>query len=74
MADAPTKRPQGYEALLRDLKLRVRAARTQAAPDQAIVQGPLAQITWWHNLALLQKVTGLAASRKQSIEDAADDA
>ncbi|MBW1873402.1 MAG: hypothetical protein JRJ19_15135 [Deltaproteobacteria bacterium] len=24
-------------------------------PDRAIVQGPLAQITWYHNLALLEK-------------------
>jgi predicted nuclease of restriction endonuclease-like (RecB) superfamily len=25
-------------------------------PDKAIVQGPLAQITWYHNLALLEKL------------------
>ncbi|MFA5343957.1 MAG: PDDEXK nuclease domain-containing protein [Kiritimatiellia bacterium] len=32
--------------------------RTFAAtwPDRAIVQGPLAQITWYHNLALLEKL------------------
>ncbi len=27
----------------------------EAWPDKAIVQGPLAQITWYHNLALLEK-------------------
>jgi predicted nuclease of restriction endonuclease-like (RecB) superfamily len=26
-------------------------------PDEAIVQGPLAQITWYHNLTLLEKLT-----------------
>ncbi|MEQ8766851.1 MAG: PDDEXK nuclease domain-containing protein [Planctomycetota bacterium] len=119
-ADSLTKRPEGYEDLLRELKERIRVARVQAAlavnrelvllywtigrdilerqerlgwgakvieqlaadlrrefpgskgfssrnlkymrsfaqawPDEAIVQGPLAQITWWHNLALLEKV------------------
>ena len=28
----------------------------EAWPDEAIVQGPLAQITWYHNIALLEKV------------------
>ena len=28
----------------------------QAWPDPEVVQGPLAQITWWHDLALLEKV------------------
>jgi predicted nuclease of restriction endonuclease-like (RecB) superfamily len=28
----------------------------QAWPDRAIVQGPLAQITWYHNIALLEKL------------------
>ena len=28
----------------------------RAWPELAIVQGPLAQLTWWHNLALLEKV------------------
>jgi hypothetical protein len=26
-------------------------------PDRAIVQGPLARITWYHNTALLEKVS-----------------
>ena len=30
----------------------------QAWPDEQIVQGPLAQITWYHNLTLLEKVKG----------------
>src|SRR5262245_7190287 len=25
-------------------------------PDEAIVQGPLAQITWYHNIALMEKL------------------
>ncbi len=28
----------------------------EAWPDEAIVQGPLAQITWYHNIALLEKL------------------
>jgi predicted nuclease of restriction endonuclease-like (RecB) superfamily len=120
MAGSLSKRPEGYEDLLRDLKDRVRAARVQAAlavnrelvllywsigrdilerqdrlgwgakvidqlavdlgkefpeskgfssrnlkymrsfaqawPEPEVVQGPLARITWWHNLALLEKV------------------
>jgi predicted nuclease of restriction endonuclease-like (RecB) superfamily len=28
----------------------------EAWPNQAIVQGPLAQITWYHNIALLEKL------------------
>jgi hypothetical protein len=28
-----------------------------AWPDRAIVQAPLAQITWYHNIALLEKVS-----------------
>ena len=31
-----------------------------AWPDRAIVQGPLAQITWYHNIALLEKVPSKA--------------
>jgi predicted nuclease of restriction endonuclease-like (RecB) superfamily len=120
MAAALSKRPEGYEDFLRDLKDRVHAARVQAAlavnrelvllywsigrgilerqerlgwgakvidqlaadlqkefpgskgfsgrnlkymrsfaqawPNSEVVQGALAQITWWHNLALLEKV------------------
>ena len=28
----------------------------EAWPDEAIVQGPLAQITWYHNIALMEKL------------------
>lgn len=31
-------------------------AFAQAWPDESIVQAPLAQITWYHNLALLEKL------------------
>lgn len=31
-----------------------------AWPDRAIVQAPLAQLTWYHNIALLEKVSGKA--------------
>jgi predicted nuclease of restriction endonuclease-like (RecB) superfamily len=30
----------------------------EAWPDESIVQAPLAQLTWYHNLALLEKVKG----------------
>lgn len=30
----------------------------EAWPDKTIVQGPLAQITWYHNIALLEKLGG----------------
>ncbi len=36
--------------------LRYMRAFAEAWPDEAIVQGALAQITWWHNLALLEKL------------------
>jgi predicted nuclease of restriction endonuclease-like (RecB) superfamily len=32
-------------------------AFSAAWPDRAIVQGPLARITWYHNIALLEKVS-----------------
>lgn len=31
-------------------------AFADAWPDEAIVQAPLAQITWYHNMTLLEKV------------------
>jgi predicted nuclease of restriction endonuclease-like (RecB) superfamily len=37
--------------------LKYMRAFAAAWPDRAIVQEPLAQITWYHNLALLQKLT-----------------
>lgn len=36
--------------------LKYMRAFAEAWPDEAIVQGPLAQITWYHNLALLEKL------------------
>ena len=36
--------------------LKYMRAFADAWPDRAIVQGPLAQITWYHNLALLEKL------------------
>lgn len=36
--------------------LKYMRAFAAAWPDPAIVQGPLAQITWYHNLALLEKL------------------
>ena len=33
-------------------------AFAEAWPDEAIVQGALAQMTWYHNLALLEKLKG----------------
>ncbi len=36
--------------------LKYMRAFAAAWPDRAIVQGPLAQITWYHNLALLEKI------------------
>ena len=38
--------------------LKYMRAFAQAWPDEQIVQGPLAQITWYHNLTLLEKVKG----------------
>jgi predicted nuclease of restriction endonuclease-like (RecB) superfamily len=37
--------------------LKYMRAFSAAWPDRAIVQGPLAQITWYHNIALLEKVS-----------------
>ena len=36
--------------------LKYMRAFAAAWPDEAIVQGPLAQITWYHNIALLKKL------------------
>lgn len=36
--------------------LKYMRAFAETWPDRAIVQGPLAQITWYHNLALLEKL------------------
>ncbi len=36
--------------------LKYMRAFAEAWPDKAIVQGPLAQITWYHNIALLEKL------------------
>ncbi len=36
--------------------LKYMRAFAEAWPDRAIVQGPLAQITWYHNIALLEKL------------------
>jgi predicted nuclease of restriction endonuclease-like (RecB) superfamily len=38
--------------------LKYMGAFTEAWPDQQRVQGPLAQITWYHNLALLESRSG----------------
>jgi predicted nuclease of restriction endonuclease-like (RecB) superfamily len=37
--------------------LKYMRAFTAAWPDRAIVQGPLAQISWYHNVALLEKIS-----------------
>jgi predicted nuclease of restriction endonuclease-like (RecB) superfamily len=37
--------------------LKYMRAFSAAWPDRAIVQAPLAQITWYHNIALLEKVS-----------------
>ena len=37
--------------------LKYMRAFTAAWPDRAIVQGPLAQISWYHNLTLLEKLS-----------------
>ena len=39
--------------------LKYMRAFAEAWPDEAIVQGVLAQLTWYHNIALLEKVLGL---------------
>ncbi len=36
--------------------LKYMRAFAEAWPDRAIVQGPLAQITWYHNIALIEKL------------------
>ena len=36
--------------------LKYMRAFAEAWPDKAIVQGPLAQITWYHNIALIEKL------------------
>ncbi len=36
--------------------LKYMRAFAEAWPDEAIVQGPLAQLTWYHNIAILEKV------------------
>jgi predicted nuclease of restriction endonuclease-like (RecB) superfamily len=38
--------------------LKYMRALAEAWPDEAIVQAPLAQLTWYHNLTLLEKVKG----------------
>jgi predicted nuclease of restriction endonuclease-like (RecB) superfamily len=38
--------------------LKYMRAFAEAWPDEAIVQGALAQITWYHNLALLERLKG----------------
>src|SRR4051794_20302389 len=38
--------------------LKYMRAFAEAWPDEAIVQGALAQITWYHNLALLEELKG----------------
>ncbi len=43
--------------------LKYMRAFAEAWPDEAIVQAPLAQLTWYHNIALLEKV----ASREKRI-------
>jgi len=40
--------------------LKYMRAFSAAWPDRVIVQGPLAQITWYHNIALLEKVSTAA--------------
>jgi predicted nuclease of restriction endonuclease-like (RecB) superfamily len=40
--------------------LKYMRAFSAAWPDRAIVQGPLARITWYHNIALLEKVSAQA--------------
>ncbi|HEY0340110.1 MAG TPA: DUF1016 N-terminal domain-containing protein, partial [Steroidobacteraceae bacterium] len=40
--------------------LKYMRAFSAAWPDRAIVQGPLARITWYHNIALLEKVSARA--------------
>jgi predicted nuclease of restriction endonuclease-like (RecB) superfamily len=36
--------------------LKYMRALAEAWPDEAIVQGPLAQLTWYHNLTILEKL------------------
>lgn len=52
--------------------LKYMRAFAEAWPDEAIVQAPLAQLTWYHNIALLEKV-GTSEERlwyaQQSIEN-----
>ena len=36
--------------------LKYMRAFAEAWPDKAIVQGPLAQVTWYHNIALIEKL------------------
>lgn len=61
--------PEGYGALLTDLKERIRSAQVRAAlavnrerafaaawTDEKIVQQAAAQIPWFHNCVLLDKV------------------
>jgi len=38
--------------------LKYMRALAEAWPDEAIVQAPLAQLTWYHNLTILEKVKG----------------
>ena len=40
--------------------LKYMRAFADAWPDEPIVQGPLAQITWYHNIALLEKLRTVA--------------
>lgn len=53
-ADLQKEFPDGKGLSSRNLKYMRSFAETW--PDLEVVQGALAQITWWHNLALLEKV------------------
>jgi len=44
---------QSYAALLKSINMR---ALAEAWPEEAIVQAPLAQLTWFHDLTLLEKL------------------
>jgi predicted nuclease of restriction endonuclease-like (RecB) superfamily len=39
--------------------LKYMRAFAEAWPDERIVQAPLAQITWYHNIALIEKLQGM---------------
>jgi hypothetical protein len=66
VADKTATLPSGYQADLQDhfpdmkgfspRNLKYMRAFAQNWPDQIIVQEVLAQISWYHNLALLEKL------------------